>query len=216
MFIADCYNSLIYPIILVIYIILFCFFFVKKIETIIFIALFVLTFFLALKIYLDIFYFSAKNIFTIKQKSFCFNFIKKNSIFFIISQYFNMFPAYIYLFISIIITIIALLIILVIFTASKKSGTNNEDTLIMTMSKLNGKKLKRFKIIFIFDIVFLSISACILNYFESSYFCINDGKNVVNNLLIFSSGSGIILSSYLLKMASDFFGIENQIADGSG
>jgi len=212
----DCYNSLIYPIFLFIYIVLFCFLFVRKMEIIVLIALFVLTFFLLLKIYLDIFFFLPTGAFSIINKSISFDFIKRNSILYFLTQTVASIPTYFYLFLSIVLTTSSLLILLVIMLLTKRSGLNNDATLSMSMSNFNGKKLTKYKTLFVIDILCILLSAGLLTYLDSSTFNFAEGRNVANQLLIISVFSSIVLSAYLLKLSNDFYGIQQQIADGSG
>jgi len=212
----DCYNSLVYPIFLFIYIVLFCFLFIKKLEVIVLISLFVLTFFLLLKIYLDIFFFLPTGAFSIINKSISFDFIKKNSILYVLTQPIATIPTYVYLFLSIVLTTSSLLILLVIMLLTKRSGLNNDTTLSIPMSNFNGKKLLKYKTLFVIDIVCILLSAGLLTYVDSSTFNFAEGRNVANQLLIISVFSSIVLSAYLLKLSNDFYGIQQQIADGSG
>jgi hypothetical protein len=99
---------------------------------------------------------------------------------------------------------------------TKRSGLNNDVTLSMPMSKFNGKKIMKYKTLFVIDVFCILFSAGMLTYFDSSTFNFAEGKNVANQLLIISVFSSIILSAYLLKLSNDFYGIQQQIADGSG
>jgi hypothetical protein len=84
------------------------------------------------------------------------------------------------------------------------------------MSNFNGKKLLKYKTLFVIDIVCILLSAGLLTYVDSSTFNFAEGRNVANQLLIISVFSSIVLSAYLLKLSNDFYGIQQQIADGSG
>jgi hypothetical protein len=176
----------------------------------------VLTFFLLLKIYLDIFFFLPTGAFSIINKSISFDFIKKNSILYVLTQPIATIPTYVYLFLSIVLTTSSLLILLVIMLLTKRSGLNNDTTLSIPMSNFNGKKLLKYKTLFVIDIVCILLSAGLLTYVDSSTFNFAEGRNVANQLLIISVFSSIVLSAYLLKLSNDFYGIQQQIADGSG
>ena len=212
----DCYNSLIYPIFILIYIVFFCFLFVRKLEIIILIGLFVVTFFLLLKIYLDIFFFIPQNVFSIINKNFSLDFIKRNSLLYWIVGYSKFLPTFWYPFISAVITTSSLLILLIMVVLAKRSGINNDNSLSLSMSNLNGKKLRQYKILFVVDIMSILLSLCLLTYYDSDVFDIGDGKNMANGLLLLSIIISIVLSSYLLKLANDFYGIQQRMADGSG
>jgi len=99
---------------------------------------------------------------------------------------------------------------------AKRSGINNDNSLSLSMSNLNGKKLRQYKILFVVDIMSILLSLCLLTYYDSDVFDIGDGKNMANGLLLLSIIISIVLSSYLLKLANDFYGIQQRMADGSG
>lgn len=215
MAVDDCYNSLVYPIFLFMYIALFCFLFVQKLEIIMLIALFVVTFFLLLKIYLDIFFFPTTGTFSIVNKSVSLDFIKRNSILYFIVQIFRTIPTYMYLFLSAVLTTSSLLILLVIMVLSKRSGLNNERTISLSMSNLNRKKMTTYKTVFMLDILCIILAVGLLTYLDMSTFNFAEGRNTANGVLILSIISSVTLSAYLLKLSNDFSGIQNQMADGS-
>ena len=213
---VDCYISLVYPLFFLIYTVFFCFLFVRKLEIIILIWLFVITFFFLLKIYLDIFFFMPQNVFSIVNKNFSLDFIKRNSLLYSIVQYSKFLPTFWYPFISAVVTTSSLLILLIMIVLTKRSGINNDSSLSLSMSNLNGKKLRLYKILFVIDIMSILLSVCLLTYYDSEVFNYGDGKNMANGLLILSVITSIVLSSYLLKLANDFYGIQQRMADGSG
>lgn len=208
---SDCYNSLIYPIFSLIYIVLFLFFFDTKLETIVFIAIFVTSFFFVVKLYLDIFYFTAPNDFSLQGKFFCLQFLKNNIAYYLGLRMLGWTPAYTFLFISVILLFISQLMILAIFSTVKTEG--NDALITASLSRLNKHNMRTMKILTVICTISCLILAILFNYFDNNTFCENRGRNTLNCFAMFACVLALGTSIYLVKMSNGFYGISSKLTD---
>lgn len=207
----DCYNSLIYPIFTITYIVLFSFFFDNKLETIVFIAIFVTSFFFVVKLYLDIFYFTTPSDFSLQGKYLCMQFLKHNIAYYLGMRILGWTPVSTFLFISVILLFISQLMILAIFSTIKTE--ENHALITASLSRLNKRNMRIMKIITVICTISCLILAILFNYFDNNTFCENRGSNTMNCFAIFACVIALGTSIYLVKMSNGFYGISSKMTD---
>ena len=131
-------------------------------------------------------------------------------------KYLEKIPIFVYIPISIGMTLTSLILIITVLITSKQSGKNHTSSLLIPMSSLNRKKCNNMKICFIVEILLLFVLVFLLSYSLPEVFSKNKGVNIYNGVSMVCSISVLVLAAFLLKNANDMQGMQHQIADGSG
>ena len=211
-------NKFSYIFFALIYLLLFCFFFKTKMDSIIFVLLSVTTLFLTLQFVKDIliefFAMSNRNDNNITQKYFNFDFMKTYPFFFIVIKMFIDIPIFVYIPICLAMIYVTFIFTYIIFIKAMPKN-NSQDSLSIPISNLNIGKIKTMKTIFIFDMLFLLLLIFILKYVPNEVLSKNKGVNVANGMSIFSTVASLLSSAYLIYIDLQLNGIQNSIADGS-
>lgn len=201
----------------IVYLLFFCFFFKTKLDTIIFSLVIVTTLFLCLKVIKDIIdelYATNNQQFKITDKYFSFDFIKQYSFIYTIVKLITDIPIFVYIPLSLILIIVSLLLLYTILSSAYYSKVSQSSVKI-PLSNIGKSKIKKMKIMFIIDIIFLFILIFITKFTPSEMFSKNKGINMANGMSMLSTAVTLTISSYLIYMSNSFYGLKNQITDGS-